>query len=185
MKRDRPTYVLDATATIHFAKIGMLNPIMEICNAYITEEVYREAVVRGNTHPDALIIKDAIDTGKLKVYEIKDEKLLNALLRHPEIHRGEAETMATAQELGGIAVIDEKEARVVANLYKVETAPGCLFLLFRLLKSNKITTSEAEKALEKLLASGLYLDPLTLTRARQKLTEYKKDKSEPKQQDLS
>lgn len=181
MKRDKPTYLLDATATIHFAKINLLNLIFEISNPYITQEVYRETVERGNAYPDALVIKDAIETGKLKVYQIKNQKLLNPLLRHPEIHLGEAETIAAAQELDGIAVIDEKEARVIADLYKVETAPGCLFLLFRLLKLNKITISQAEKALEKLLASGLYLDPLTLTKARQKLTEYQNEKSEPKQ----
>lgn len=178
MKRDKPTYVLDATAIIHFTKINLLNVILEICNPCITEEVYREAVERGNKYPDVLVIKDAIENVKLKVYKIKNQKLLNALLRHPEIHRGEAETITAAKELGGTAIIDEKEARVIADLYKVRTAPGCLFLLFRLLKLNKITASKAEKALEKLLASGLYLDPLTLTKARQKLTESKRNKNE-------
>jgi len=176
LKRDKPAYVLDATATIHLAKITMLNLTLEICNAYITREVYAEAVERGGAHPDALVIKDAIESGRLKVYDIKDKRLLEALLRHPEIHVGEAETITAARELGGLAVIDEKEARVIANLYKVKTAPGCLFLLFRLLKLRKITINEAEETLEKLLTSGLYLDPLTLLTARKKLRAYTSEK---------
>ncbi len=133
MKRDKPPCILDATATIHFVKISLLNLILEICDAYITEEVYREAVERGNTDPDALVIKDAIEIGKLKVFKIKDQKLLNAILRHSEIHDGEAETIAAAQELNGTAIIEEEEAKVIADLYEVESSPGCLFLLFRLL----------------------------------------------------
>jgi len=174
LKRDEPLYVLDATATIHFAKISMLSLILEICDAHITREVYAEVVERGGTHPDAMVVRDAIDNGRLKVYEVKDEGALKALLRHPEIHVGEAEIITAARELGGVAVIDEKEARVVANLYRVNTAPGCLFLLFRLLKIGKITINEAEKTLEKLLTSGLYLDPITLLAARKKLREYAK-----------
>jgi len=175
LKRDKPIYVLDATATIHFAKISLLNLLLDVCNAHLTKEVYEEVVKSGNTYANALVIKDTIEKGKLKVYQIKNKKFLNALLRHPEIHRGEAETITAAQELRGLAIIDEKEGRVIANLYKVETAPGCLFLLFRLLKLRKITINEAEKALEKLLASGLYLDSLTFTTAHKKLREHARD----------
>jgi len=174
LKRDKPLYVLDATATIHFAKISMLNLILEICDAHITREVYAEVVERGGAHPDAMVVRDAIDNGRLKVYEVKDEGALKALLRHPEIHVGEAEIITAARELGGVAVIDEKEARVVADLYKVKTAPGCLFLLFRLIKIGKITINQAEETLGKLLTSGLYLDSLTLLKAREKLRKYAK-----------
>ncbi|MFW6111190.1 MAG: hypothetical protein ACOC6H_04055 [Thermoproteota archaeon] len=174
MKRNKPTYVLDATAAIHFAKVGMLNLIVEICEAYITEEVYRESVERGHNHPDALIIKDTVRTGNLKVHTVDDQKLLADLLRHNEIHRGEAETITAVKELKGTAVMDEKEARVISDFYKVKNAPGCLFLLFRLLKLDKITPKEAEETLEKLLNSGLYLDPLTLTQSRRKLTKHQK-----------
>ena len=177
LKRNKPLYVLDATATIHFAKISMLNLILEICNPYITRTVYAEVVERGDAHPDALIVQDAVESGRLKVYEAKHKESLQVLLRHTEIHIGEAETITAAKELGGLAVIDEKEARVIANIYKVNKAPGCLFLLFRLFKAGKITTNEAEETLEKLLASGLYLDPLTLISARRKLRKYTEERS--------
>ena len=170
----KPIYVLDATALIYFARIGKLKLIPDICEAYITAEVYSEVVEKGERYPDSLLVRDAVGSGKIKIHNIKNERLVYSLLRHPEIHRGEGETLAAAKELNGVAVIDEKEARVIARAYGVDTVPGTLFLLFRLLKLKKISVNEAEEMLGELLASGLYLDPRTLLRAKEMMERYKR-----------
>ena len=171
-RRTKPTYVLNATPIIHFSKIGMLDLILEICDAFITEEVYREAVVRGEGFPDSAIIREAVEKGKLKVYHVRTEGMINKLLRHGEIHRGEAETIVAAKELDGTAIIDDAEARTVAKAYNVKVAPGCIFLIFRLLKLGRIKADEAEDMIEKLVKSGLYLDPETLLNAYRKIRAY-------------
>jgi len=173
LKSKRPPYVLDATAVIHFAKIGKLRLITDICDAHITREVYHETVEVDEGQPDSLVIKDAVDHGELKVYDVVEKRLVKALLRHSEIHPGEAETLAAAKELGGLAVIDEKEARAIASIHGIRAAPGTLFLLFRLLKLEKIGVEEAEEALTDLITSGLYLDSKTLLRAKERLEEHR------------
>ena len=94
MASRKPIYVLDATPIIHFAKIARLGHILGMCEAQITREVYREAVERGGGRPDAMLIRDAVERGEIKVYDVRDRRLVDALLRHPEIHKGEAETLA-------------------------------------------------------------------------------------------
>ncbi len=177
MKSRKPVYVLDATAVIHFAKVGKLRLISEICDAHITREVYFETVERDGKYPDSLIIRDAVDSGVLKVHDVREKRFIKALMRHPEIHVGEVETMAAAKELDGLAVIDEKEARTIARVYEIRSAPGTLFLLFRLLNLKKITVDDADETLSNLIAPGLYLDSKTLLRAKKKLGEYRAGRS--------
>jgi len=167
-----PIYVLDATAIIHFAKVGKLHLVSDICEAYITKEVYSETV-EGGGYPDSLIIRDVVDDGGLRVYDVEDERALEVLLRHPEIHAGEAEALAAAKELDGLAVIDEEEARSLARIYGIRSAPGTIFLLFRLLNLERMDAEEADETLSRLIASGLYLDPKTLIRVKEKLEEYR------------
>jgi len=173
LKSKKPIYVLDATAVIHFAKVSKLKLIFDVCDAYITREVYSETVEKDGKYPDSLIIKDTVDRKELKVYDVREKRFVKTLLRHPEIHVGEAETLAAAKELDGLAVVDEKEARTIARIYGIRSAPGTLFLLFRLLKLEKISVDDADKTLSALIASGLYLDLKTLLRTKEKLREYR------------
>ena len=114
-----------------------------------------------------------MDDGSLRVYDVEDERALEVLLRHPEIHAGEAETLAAAKELDGLAVIDGEEARALARIHGIRSAPGTIFLLFRLLNLERMDVEEADETLSRLIASGLYLDPKTLIRAKGKLEEYR------------
>jgi predicted nucleic acid-binding protein len=168
--KNRPLYILDATPLICFAKIGKLEAISEISEIVITEEVLEEAT-RGE-HPDALAIREAIKKRVIKVYSIQDRKIVEVLLEYQRIHPGEAETLAAAKELGGYAVVDDAEARSVAKVYRIQTAPGTLFLLFRLLTSDQISRQDAEILLTQLVQGGLYLDTRTLLRAKERIKNH-------------
>jgi predicted nucleic acid-binding protein len=172
LRSSEPVYVLDATPVIHFAKIEKLRLVLGICKAYVTREVYREAVERGGERPDALMIRDAIERGELKVHDVQDRKVVEMFLRHPEIHVGEAETLAAAKELDGFAVVDEAEARSIAKSYGIRTRTGTIFLLFRLLALKLIEPTECESVLEELVQSGLYIDARTLIRAKRKIRSH-------------
>jgi predicted nucleic acid-binding protein len=165
----KPVYVLDATPIIHFAKITRLSHILEVCEAHITSEVYREAVDRGEGRPDAMLIRDAVERGEIRVHDVRDRRLVDALLRHPEIHKGEAETLAAAKELNAFAIIDEAEAGAVGRTYAIQTRTGTLFLLFKLLTLKRVGAEECLRILDELIDSGLYVDSPTLRRARQKI----------------
>jgi predicted nucleic acid-binding protein len=172
LRSSRPIYVLDATPIIHFAKINRLTVVLAICEAYITREVYRETVERGQGRPDATVIQDAVERGELRVYDVRDRNIVKTFQRHPEIHMGEAETLAAAKELGAFAIVDEAEARTVAKTYGVKTRTGTLFLLFRLFALRRIDSADCERTLDELVESGLYIDSHTLIRAKQKLKQH-------------
>lgn len=172
MASSKPIYVLDATPIIHFAKIQKLKLVLDTCEAYITREVYKEAVERGQGRPDATAIRDAVGHAELRIYDIRDARLVAALRRHLEIHAGEAETLAAAKELNVPAVVDEAEARSVAKMYGIQTRIGTLFLFFRLLTLRRIKAAEALRILDELVESGLYIDSQTLTRARQRIESF-------------
>ena len=168
--RGKPVYVLDATPVIHFAKIGKLELVSGVCDAVLVGEVYRE--VATGDYPDALLVRDLVDGGVLRVYEVVDRDIVDALLRFPGVHLGEAETLAASKFLGGLAVVDDAEARAVAEVYGIDAAPGTLFLLFKLLSSGVVGVEEAEEMLVSLVNHGLYLDPRTLLRAKMRLKEH-------------
>jgi predicted nucleic acid-binding protein len=172
----KPIYVLDATPIIHFAKIQKLKLVLDTCEAYITREVYAETVERGEGKPDAAVIRDAVGHAELRVYDVLDARLVTALQRHPEIHRGEAEILVAARELNGPAVVDEAEARSVAKIYGIQTRTGTLFLFFKLLTLKRIKVPEALRILDELVESGLYIDSQTLTRARQKIESFETER---------
>lgn len=172
MGSSEPIYVLDATPIIHFAKINKLALVLSICDGYVTREVHRETVERGQGRPDATVTSDAVERGILKVYDVRDRKVVWMFQRHPEIHMGEAETLAAAKELNAFAIVDESEARAIAMTYGVKTRTGTLFLLFRLLALRRIEATECDSTLDELVESGLYIDSQTLIRAKQKIKSH-------------
>ena len=167
----KPVYVFDATPVIHYVKIGKLGLVSGICEAVLVGEVYKEVTM--GEYPDAYLVKDLLEQGVLKVIDVVDRSTVDALLRFPGIHLGEAETLAVAKLLNGLAVLDDAEARAVAQVYGINAALGSLFLLFKLISSGVVDVEEAEDMLESLVNHGLYLDSRTLLRAKSMLKEYK------------
>jgi len=160
--------VLDATPLIHLAKAGLLEAALGSFEVIVAESVLEE-VTRGEAHPDAVLIRGAADEGRIKVHRPRDGGMVQALMRHREVHRGEAETMAAAAELGTAAVMDNGVARAVARLHGVPTKPGTLYLLFRLVSLGMLSATNAEERLDRMVKSGLYLDSKTLIAAKEKL----------------
>lgn len=113
------------------------------------------------------------------VYKVEERDIVEALLRHPGIHSSEAETLAAAKILGGLAVVDDAEARTVAKIYGIDQAPGTLFLLFKLLSDGIIGSGEASRMLDDLVDNGLYLDSKTLLRAKKRLDDHTHKRAEP------
>ena len=170
---NKPIYILDATPVIHFARIGKINHIPMICQPVIVESVYKETT--REEYADGLIVKDHVDSETIKVYKAEDRGDVEALLRTKGIHLGEAETLAAAKSLDCTAIMDDSEARAVAEVYGIKAAPGTLILLFKLLSQKIISIEEAEDMLVKLVRNGLYLDSKTILRARERIRELKRD----------
>jgi predicted nucleic acid-binding protein len=168
MRNERPVYVLDAAPLIYLARAGLLGAVLDAFEVVVAHRVLDE-VTSGEGYPDAVVIRGAVEEGRIKVHEPSDRGMVDALMRHSEIHVGEAETMASAVEMGAAAVMDNGVARAVAELYGVPTSPGTLYLLFRLVSLGLLGTGEAEERLDGMVKAGLYLDSNTLIVAKEKL----------------
>lgn len=175
---NKPTYIIDATPIIHFARIGKLGLIPKICHPIIVESVYKETA--HEEYPDGLIVKDFVEAETIKVQRVEDRTNVEALLRTQGIHLGEAETLAAAKSLDCTAIMDDSEARAVAEVYGIKSAPGTLYLLFKLLSNKIISIEEAEDMLVKLVKNGLYLDSKTIIRARARIRELNATKHKTK-----
>jgi predicted nucleic acid-binding protein len=163
----KPRHVFDSTPLIYLAKTSLLEAALDSCEAYTTKSVVNETT-ENTAYPDAITIKDSIEKGLIKIHSPGEAKI-KALSRHPEIHLGEAEVLVSSEELGAYAIIDDKEARSVAELYNIRTRPGTLYILFRLVAVGKLGKEEAEEKLDQMVNAGLYLDPRTLIAAKNKL----------------
>jgi predicted nucleic acid-binding protein len=165
----KPRHIFDSTPLIYLAKTSLLEAALESCEAYTTKSVIKETT-ENNDYPDAIMIKDNVERRLLKIHSPGEAKV-KALTRHTEIHLGEAEVLASAEELGAYSIIDDKEARSVAELYDIRTHPGTLYVLFRLVAIRKLDAEVAEEKLDQMVDAGLYLDPRTLIAAKNKLRE--------------
>lgn len=63
--------------------------------------------------------------------------------------------IARAEELGAYAIIDDEEARSVAELYDIRTRPGTLYILFSLVTAGKLGSEAAEEKLDQMVNMGL------------------------------
>jgi predicted nucleic acid-binding protein len=168
MRNERPVYVLDAAPLIYLARAGLLGAVLDVFEVVVAHRVLDE-VTSGEGYPDAVVIRGAVEEGRIKVHEPSDGGMVDALMRHSEIHVGEAGTMASAVEMGAAAVMDNGVARAVAELYGIPARPGTLYLLFRLVFLGLLGPGEAEERLDGMVKAGLYLDSKTLIAAKEKL----------------
>lgn len=141
----------NASPIIGLSTLGLLNLIYEMFEVYITEEVYSEIV--SGKEDSAIGKKDlleAVESGNIHVYEVKDKELVNKLYGH--LHRGEIETVIGAREMElNYVVIDEKSARSLAKNFFLKPI-GVLGILQRAKDLHKI--DEIKPLLDSLRNSG-------------------------------
>lgn len=148
--------VFNSTPLIYLAKVGLLPRLKELPHERLTTAgVKKETVDKGKERAakDALIIEKVIQEGTLKIMSIADKGLLRLLSNIPELHPTDAEVLALAKEVGGIAIVDDRIARDVARTYGIEH--GGTVLVLTLLTARKLITKEAARiALDDMISLG-------------------------------
>ena len=138
---------------------GKINIIQK--TAYFPEEkytpgsVYEEVVVEGkkNKQLEVFLIENIIEIGIIKIRAPVDNQYLSHLKENPKIHKGDAEVLALAYELEGIALLDDEEARGMAEIEEIEHH-GTVYLLLRMMKMELVTKEETLDALDEMIHKG-------------------------------
>ena len=155
-------FVFDATPLIHLAKAGLAPLIVDLAGDKLSTPAVIDEVV-GRTeegefeYPDAGIISSLVEEGVIQVRKPGPKDVRRLIRRCRDIHGGEAEVLALANELGAIAVIDDRAARAAARIRGVRLE-GTKGVVLRAEKKGSIRTTEAEDALGKLVSSGWRCD---------------------------
>jgi predicted nucleic acid-binding protein len=136
--------VLDASALILMAKIGLLEEISQELDLHTTEEVYREAT-RAETY-DAQVIQQRTEDDKV-IEEKAPEEGIEKILDRFNLDRGEASVIAYCREQNmDIVATDDKQAINACKILRIKFTTS-LKLLER---SQEKGLLSQEKALAKL-----------------------------------
>ena len=110
--------VFNSTPLIYLAKVGLSKIFENLKSEKVTcSEVKREVVDEGKRKgvPDAFVL-EKLSSKVLQVVEPTDKEFLSRLLRTRGLHVTDAEVLALARELDGLAVVDDEVARKTEGL---------------------------------------------------------------------
>jgi len=89
----------------------------------------------------------------MEIKEPLNKKYISFLLENPNIHSGDADVLGLASELNGIAILDDEEARGMAQIEGIEHH-GTIYLLLRMLKMKLLTEEETLAGLNEMIRMG-------------------------------
>lgn len=145
---------LDASVLIALAKIRRLKLVKLTYDGGVIGPVVFDEVVTAGKRVTALGVEQVehgIQAGWIRLVRSTpmERRIAGRLLRTSRLHRGEAETLAFAKQRDLIAVLDDKEARSMANMLGVGLV-GSAGLLLEAFYSGHQTLAELEDALLEL-----------------------------------
>jgi predicted nucleic acid-binding protein len=154
--------VLDASVLITRAKIRRITLLKALYGqALIGPTVKREVVDEGKrlAAPGVQQVEQALQDGWLRIATIgRSERGVQArLAKTTSLHRGEIEVISIAKKHGIILVVDDKEARSVANALGISYL-GTAGVLLQAYRQNHLSLGEFEDAIGDL-TRVLWLSP--------------------------
>lgn len=148
--------VFDATPLIYLGKVNLIENVRHFPEEkYITRSVYREVVVEGKKsgRPEVFMIEALVSSGVIQIKNPANKKYMNYLTENPKIHEADIDVLALARELNGVALLDDEEARGMAEVEGIEHH-GSIYLLLRMRKMRLLTGEEALASLNEMIRVG-------------------------------
>ena len=149
-------FVFDATPLIYLGKVNLIDKVkLFLEEKYTTKSVYREVVVEGKKsgRPEVFVIEALVKNGMIKIKVPADKRYIRKLRENPKIHNADADVLALAHELNGVALMDDEEARGMAEIEGIEHH-GTIYLLLRMRKMKLLTKNEALAGLNEMIRAG-------------------------------
>jgi hypothetical protein len=148
--------VADAGPIIAFARIGLLDVLRQVVGEIaIPSAVYRELVVEGRGRVGATEVR--------RSRWIRRRNLAEPIASHTprlDLHRGEQEAIALAQQLSVPLLIDERRGRAIARRQGL-TVLGTLWVLAEAKQQHIVP--EVKPLVEAIRSSGYWIDDDLLT----------------------
>ncbi len=141
--------IFDATPLIYLGKVNLIENVKHFPeDKYVTKSVYREVVEEGKKggRPEAILIENLVKSEIIELKTPTDKRYISHLRENPKIHEGDVDVLALAYELDGVALMDDEEARGMAEIEGIEHH-GTIYLLFRMVKTKLLTKDEALEGL--------------------------------------
>jgi len=164
---------INASPLIFLAKLDKLDVLDKYEEVYCTPEVISEVVAGAKLgYKDALLVKKLVEEKKLHQVKIKErlEKYEELL----KLHRGEISTLLAAREMKlDRVIVDDKRAIKAAKYFGLKPL-STPFILLEALKEEKLSGTEFESAMEKLVDDGYRISPKLYARILEKAKNIKK-----------
>ena len=155
--------VLDATPLIYLTRVGLGSVFEGLgCELVTSPRVRREVVDEGagRGYPDASVLGELFRRGVIEVREPSDKGLVGRLLEARGLHAADAEVLALALEMGGVAVMDDEAARKTARIFGASFV-GTPFILMRAVARGLVARERAMDAFKDMISEGWRCDVVT------------------------
>ena len=169
--------VSNSSPLIWLSKTGKIQLLQKLFGEIlIPEKVYAEVVERGlkEGFSDALIVKECVDQGWIKVSRLNQEnlELSQRITGHaPEIHAGEAHAILLARESDALLLMDESCGRAFAETWGLR-ARGTIYVILRALNEKMLDKHEAKETLISMINKGFRIEPKLLTRILKEIDNF-------------
>jgi len=169
--------VADATVLIALAKMKRLELLRQLYGRVtIAPTVKWEVVDRGKAISARGVeqIEAALSDGWIRVspLSVEGRKTARRLSRHSRLHEGEVESIALAHARRDRSIVDDKEARAVAEAMRLDYLGTAAVLLDGFLEGH-LGIGELEEAIEEL-ARTIWLSPAVVTEVLRRAREMSK-----------
>lgn len=160
--------VLNSSVIIALSTVGFFDKLNHVfTEVLISRAVYNEIYVRGRGLIGQRELQEAVKAGVIKVKDVKNRLLVNALLDPLAI--GEAETITlTVEEKANCIVLDDMVARRRAKSMGLNVI-GTLRVLRLMYDAKLIDKSQILKALQKLKETGFRISDEIVNKASREL----------------
>lgn len=159
--------IFNSSPLIYLTKVSLAHLFKEIPEEKFTttgvfDEVVREGKRKGA--PEALLVEGLFGEKIIRIRDPEDKEYLKFLKRvsaeaeRQPLHEAEAEVLCVARDLNGIAITDDRIARSVARLLRIELH-GTGYVLGRIFVTGKIGKDELIGKVREMRDEGWYVAP--------------------------
>ncbi|MBS7609042.1 DUF3368 domain-containing protein [Candidatus Bathyarchaeota archaeon] len=170
--------VFNSTPLIYITKIGLSRIFEELeCEKLTSPNVKCEVVDEGKRKgiADAIALEKLFQKGVFKVVKPKYTSFLETILQTKGLHVTDAEALAIAKELGGIAIIDDEVARKTAKIYGIAYA-GTPYILVKAFSQRIITKEGIRQAIKDMILAGWRCSIETYAKIMESIEKLEKNK---------